>query len=491
MGWHPVRICSNCNSLFLQDIAEGGILTRILHGPRMFPPLNRAEFCKMIADAGNSEMIGAVASGLPASRRVFLLLQSPHGPFFDRLGKMLRDTGATVWRAGFNAGDRFFWSDEATFIAHTAAPEEWPAHLDRIIAEKGVTDIVLYGDVRPIHAAAREAAMRDGLILHVFEEGYLRPFWVTYERGGSNGHSRLVDMSLDQMRSAIRTGQSEIPRPPATWGDMRQHKFYGALYHFLVLTANRAFPGYRSHRQISVLREFRLNLRRFLLTPFDAVARRHEARTVRRGGFPYVLVLMQLEHDASFQAHSDFSRMSEFTDLVMTEFAQAAPRHHRLVFKAHPLEDGRGGTRQAIFAKARELGISDRVHYVRGGKLAGLLAQARAVVTVNSTSAQQALWRGLPVRALGRAVYDKPGLVSRQTLGDFFRAPTRPDSHSYRLYRDYLLESSQIPGGFYSARSRAHTLRLVVDMMLAPEDPYDTLATGGGQYRQQMSDSER
>lgn len=429
-------------------------------------------------------------AGLPADKRVFLFLQGPHGPFFDQLAALLRAAGATIWRAGFNAGDAFFWSDKGRFIAHTGTPEEWPQHLARIIAEKSVTDLVLYGDVRPLHAAARDAAERLGLVLHVFEEGYLRPYWITYERGGSNGHSRLMDLDIEQMQITLRLGSAEVNRPPASWGDMRQHKFYGAVYHFLVLVANRRFRGYRNHREISIHQEFRLHLRRFLLTPLHAIARMREAEMVRRGGFPYVLVLMQLEHDASFRAHSEFSSMSEFTDLVLSEFARAAPRHHRLVFKAHPLEDGRGGIRPAVMAKARTLGIENRVHYVRGGKLARLLAQARAAVTVNSTAAQQALWRGLPVRALGRAVYDKPELVSHQPISEFFREPKRPNHRAYRTYRDYLLESSQIPGGFYAARSRAHTLRLVVDLMLAKHDPYDALANGHGQYRQQMGDRE-
>lgn len=427
----------------------------------------------------------------PPEQRVFLLLQGPHGPFFARLGGLLRAAGAQVWRVGFNAGDAFFWPDKAHFIAHRTPPDAWPDHLAQIIREKGVTDIVLYGDVRPIHAAAGEAAQKHGLTLHVFEEGYLRPFWITYERGGANGHSRLMDFSIEQMRHAIRSGRGDTPRPPAAWGDMRQHKFYGALYHFMVLVANRRFAGYRNHRNISLWREFHLNLRRFLLTPFHALARFHEAWRVRQGGFPYVLVLMQLEHDSSFQAHSDFATMADFTDQVMDSFARAAPRHHRLVFKAHPLEDGRARTSAAIGQKAAQLGISDRVHYVRGGKLAGLLAQARAAITVNSTSAQQALWRGIPVRALGRTVYDKPGLVSHQDLDSFFTNPMRPDHSAYSVYRDYLLESSQIPGGFYAARSRRHALRLVADMMLAPDDPYDALAAGHGHYRQQMAKNDR
>ena len=429
-------------------------------------------------------------AALPADQRVILMLQGPHGPFFDRVAGLLRETGAQVWRVSFNAGDEFFWSDSARLIRHASQPEDWPAHLDRIITEKGVTDIVLYGDVRPIHAAARDAAHQHGLVMHVFEEGYLRPFWITYERGGSNGHSALMRIPVREMRNALRNRVGEMSRPPAHWGDMRQHKFYGALYHFFVLVANRRYPGYRTHRQIGVFQEFRLNLARLLLTPFDAMARMREARAVRQGGFPYVLVLMQLEHDSNFVAHSPYTRMSEFTDEVLTEFARSASGHHRLVFKAHPLEDGRGGIRRAILDKARDLGISDRVHFVRGGKLARLMNQARAAVTVNSTAAQQALWRGLPVKAMGRAVFDKPGLVSDQSLADFLQDPRPPKAVAYRRYRDFLLESSQVPGGYYAARSRDHALRIVVDMMLAPEDPYQALFAGRGKYRQQMGDSD-
>ncbi|MFT4013080.1 MAG: capsule biosynthesis protein CapA [Paracoccus sp. (in: a-proteobacteria)] len=415
------------------------------------------------------------------------MLQGPHGPFFDRVAGQLRHTGATVWRVGFNAGDEFFWKDSAHFLRHTGTPEEWPSHLERIIAEKGVTDIVLYGDVRPIHVAAREATLRHGLVLHVFEEGYLRPFWISYERGGSNGNSALIGIPLREMRNALRGRSGEhLTRPPAHWGDMRQHKFYGALYHFFVLIANGRYKGYRTHRQIGVFQEFRLNLRRLLMTPVDMVAQWREVTAVRRGGFPYVLVPMQLEHDSNFVAHSPYATMAEFTREVLTEFARSAPRHHRLVFKAHPLEDGRGGIRQAIRDQAARLGLGQRVHFVRGGKLAQLLNQARAVVTVNSTSAQQALWRGLPVKSMGRAVYDKPGIVSDQSLAEFLAEPAPPNTWAYRRYRDFLLESSQIPGGFYSRRSRAHALRIVVDMMLAPEDPYEALLAGRGKYRQQM-----
>ncbi|SPF78278.1 capsule biosynthesis protein [Pseudoprimorskyibacter insulae] len=423
---------------------------------------------------------------ISAQKRVFLFLQGPHGPFFARLGQMVARAGADVWRVGFNAGDQAFWRDRATYVPYLGTPEDWPARFADLVEAKGVTDIVLYGDTRPIHATAIEAARARGLTIHVFEEGYLRPYWVTYERGGANGHSRLMHMSVADMQEALRLSDMEAPLPPAQWGDMRQHMFYGAVYHWFVMFWNRRYGNFRPHRSISVGREFRLYLRRLATLPLTWAERVLATARIRRGGFPYHLVLMQLEHDSSFQKHSPFDTMPDFLKLVIAGFAKGAPRHHHLVFKAHPLEDGRVDMRRAIFEAAAEHGLGDRVHYVRGGKLAQLLNDARSAVTVNSTAGQQVLWRGIPIRVFGDAVYAKPEFVSDQPLEAFFQRAARPDNRAYKDYRRFLLETSQLPGGFYSVKGRRQLLRQVVDMMLSPDDPYDALIHGTAAPRQQL-----
>ena len=86
----------------------------------------------------------------------------------------------------------------------------------------------------------------------------------------------------------------------------------------------------------------------------------------------------------------------------------------------------------------------------------------------------------------GRAVYAKPEFVSSQPLRDFFAGAARPDNRAYKDYRRYLLETSQVPGGFYSQRGRRQLLRHVVDMMLSPEDPYDALKSGTAAPRQHL-----
>ncbi|HMS94316.1 MAG TPA: capsule biosynthesis protein CapA, partial [Tabrizicola sp.] len=265
-----------------------------------------------------------------------------------------------------------------------------------------------------------------------------------------------------------------------------QHMFWGAIYHGFVALGRRGYRNFRPHRALTVGQEFRLYLNRFFLMPLHRIERRLATRRIRLGGFPYHLAILQLEHDASFRDHSPFTSITEFLQLVVEGFAQGAPRHHHLVFKAHPLEDGRTPLLPEIRRLARLYGLADRVHFVRGGKLAQLLNDARSAVTVNSTAGQQVLWRGLPLRTFGAAVYAKPEFVSTQPLDRFFAAPERPDSRAYRSYRQFLLETSQVVGGYYSARGRRALLRQVVDLMLAAHDPYEALVAGTAAPRQQL-----
>ncbi|MCV3272620.1 capsule biosynthesis protein [Roseobacter sinensis] len=414
----------------------------------------------------------AATEAPPPQDRVFLFLQGPHGPFFFQLGQKLAKTGATVWRIGFNMGDSAFWPQRRSYVPFRADPADWSGFLCQILDERGITDLVLYGDTRWMHAEAVTAAKARGLRVHVFEEGYLRPYWVSYERGGSNGHSPLMEMPLDRMRAAQADPAREAPVPPCHWGDMRQHVFYGAAYHGFVMFLNQRYRRFRPHRALNVAQEFRLYLRRLVLMPFQGLERRLATFRIQQGGFPYHLALLQLEHDSAFQNHAPFESQAEFLELVITEFASGAPGHHHLVFKAHPLEDGRAPLRRDIRRFARAAGIADRVHYLRGGKLAGILDEARSAVTVNSTSGQQALWRGIPLKAFGAAVYNKPELVSDQPLSEFFRAPIRPNRTAYQEFRTYLLQTSQLPGSFYASRGRRQLLRTVVDLILAERDPY-------------------
>lgn len=408
-------------------------------------------------------------------KRNFLFLQGPHGPFWGRVAKSLQLAGCAVIRVGFTRGDRFFWPRTLPYVAFEEPEIDWPETVGNLISEHGLTDIVIYGDCRPLHAAAITVAKAAGLTVHIFEEGYLRPYWATYERDGSNGNSALMNIDVPEMQRALDGAPQLLSDAPAQWGPLWHHIWYGMLYHLNLILPAGPYKNYRLHRKSTIREELSLHTMRLLTMPLVSVQRRVKTRRLLRRGRPYFIVLLQLGHDSSVVSHSGFASVTEFAEQCIKGFAKGGRNHHRLVFKTHPLEDGRERLGRKIRQLAEKHGVADRVDFIKGGKLGQLLDNAAGAVTINSTAAQQAFWRGLPVRALGRSIFDKDDLVSRQPLDMFFANPAAPNRKAYHDYRQFLLQTSQIPGGYYTTQGRASLTRRVVDLMLAEHDPYRAL----------------
>jgi capsular polysaccharide export protein len=418
-----------------------------------------------------------------ASGRVFLFLQGPHGPFFRRLAAVLAAQGVAVRRIAFNAADEAEWGGTGPLDRYLGKGEKYETWLARYLDAHGITDVVLYGDSRPEHAMAVALAWQRGLVCHCLEEGYLRPHWVTYERWGNNGNSALISIPAERMAAAVGEAP-EAPPPPDGWGAWGPHLWHSLAYHLRLAVPSRRFGRYRSRRGVSLWRELGQYLVRLAGLPARRALQRRRMRGLAASGRPYHLVLLQLSFDASMQCYSDYRSSAAFVRDCLAAFAEGAKPEDMLVFKSHPFEDGREQLGRVIAREARRLGVARRVRFLDGGDgLAEALEGARSVVTVNSTGAQQALCRGLPVAALGQAVYARPGLASDQPLAAFFTAPEGPDGRIYAQFRRFLLESSQVEGSFYSRRGIAALLERLPAAMLARGDPYEELLERTGQSR--------
>ena len=295
----------------------------------------------------------------------------------------------------------------------------------------------------------------------------------------SNGNSRLMDMTIAEMRAALADADLRQPRGA---GPLGRHAPARVLRRALPLLRDVPEPRLSqlppAPRHPGRDRNSGCYLRRLLLMPLHrARPRAGDPADPAAAAFPIIWRCCSWNMTRASATTALSARMTEFLELVIAGLCRGRARaHHHLVFKAHPLEDGRVPLRAMIQRLARAMGVADRVHYVRGGKLARLLDHARTAVTVNSTAAQQVLWRGLPLKAFGRAVYAKPEFVSDPAAGRVLRpAPPAPTPRPIATYRRYLLETSRSPGGFYSARGRRSCCARWSIMMLTPDDPYDAL----------------
>lgn len=388
-----------------------------------------------------------------APARSFLFLQGPASPAFARLGAALAEAGHGVRRVNFCGGDRAVWAAGigAGAVDFREAAAAWPDFLAHEMARCGTTDIVLFGDRRPLHAAAAAVAEARGAAIWSFDEGYLRPDWITLERGGNNGRSPLPRDPKEIRARAARLPEAAAPRQVSA-GALGLMAARQAAYELANLAQRSRFPHWRTHRPQTALVEMRGWLRRVPALPL----RRAAARAVVQAAVaaelgPFFLFPLQVDSDFQIRAHSGFRSVAIALHAVLASFAAQAPRGTALLVKNHPLDNGLLDCGRLTAAIAAELGIGDRVHFIDGGHLPTLLAHAAGVVTVNSTVGLAALLRGRPVKALGRAIYNLPGLTSDASLDAFWRAPPPPDMALVQAFRRVVVAEAQINGSFHTA----------------------------------------
>jgi hypothetical protein len=137
------------------------------------------------------------------------------------------------------------------------------------------------------------------------------------------------------MRRALEGGHGAADAP-ARWGALRQHVFYGALYHGIVLLANRRYAAVKPHRALSVRQEFRLYLKRLGLMPWHWLDRVAATRASCAAATPTTSHSCNWNTTRASATTAPSPSQSDFVETVIAGFAAGAPAHHHLVFKAHP-----------------------------------------------------------------------------------------------------------------------------------------------------------
>lgn len=369
------------------------------------------------------------------------------GPFFRRLAAELRARGVHVTKVNFNAGDGLFYGGPEA-IAYRGSFAEWSGFLERLLRERSIEAIYLFGDGRPYHRAAIEVANRLGVRVLVFEEGYLRPDWITLEQGGVNGHSSMP-RDPQFFREWQRRAQRTPPKAQHVGPSMRYSGWYSTLYALAMTVFFFLYPHYRHHRPLNAWAETYRWVRGALRKQWYALKERHVLPWLcQEVSGRYFVVALQVHNDYQLK-HSPFANVESFLEHTLESFAKHAPKDTLLVVKHHPLDRPYRDYGRFLRELAKRCGLEGRVIYVHDLHLPTLLQHARGAVMINSTVGLQAIHAGRPVKVLGYAVYDMPGLTAQEPLEAFWNAPTPPDMALYRAFREYLLIHNQANGSFY------------------------------------------
>ena len=382
-----------------------------------------------------------------------LLLQGPVGDFFQRLAGWLTANGKTVHKFNFNAGDDYFYPPtQANTVAFNDSYDAFPEFLQKYIAQHHIQAVVCFGDTRPYHLLAKRIANENQASFWAFEEGYFRPYYITLEKDGVNAFSplpRRADFFLEQFP---KLAQQEYKAPTPVRGGFTPMAKNAVRYYIELFRNPNKYPNYIHHRasnaghylklwSISILK--RLN---YYIEDIQ-IAKRVEAGKYGK----FFIVPLQVFNDSQVRIHCDFSSVRSFLLHILASFAAHAPADTNLIIKHHPMDRGFIDYSRDIkrFIKKHPK-LKGRITYVHDVPLPVFLRHGLGMITINSTSGLSGLIHNMPVKVLGRAHYDIPGITDQNTLAEFWNHPTPPDSDLFHAYRMYHLNVTQINGNFYS-----------------------------------------
>jgi len=375
-----------------------------------------------------------------------LLLQGPIGLFFKKIGKQFTRKGAKVYRIGLNAGDEFFASRQR-YTPYRGKPEEWYDFILHFLKTHQIDKIFIFGDCRYYQSLAVTAADTLDIEVFVFEEGYLRPHYITLERHGVNDYShipRYPEFYKNIQLTKTPIAKHSTPNPIYNWSIV-------IMYYFIAKLLSFRYPHYRHHRNFSATQEFFFGTRSLIRKPFYMQRDKKYLPIIQNElSHKYFFVPLQTHNDFQILQHSGYGSIEKFIIEVLESFALHAYKDIYLILKHHPIDRGRKNYKKFIEEQASELGIQKRVIVVHDLHLPTCLEHAKGTVTINSTVGLSSLLKGTPTITLGRAIYNIEGLTNKHTsLEKFWNNPKEPDPTLAIKFKQYLIESTQLNGNFF------------------------------------------
>ncbi|EAI3824016.1 capsule biosynthesis protein [Campylobacter coli] len=376
------------------------------------------------------------------SGKTVLLLQGPVGTFFHHLAIKMKKNKTKVFKLNFNGGDFLFYPSGKRCKCDKKDLENF---YESFFKEKKIDAIVMYNDCRLIHAKAIKVARGLGIGIWIFEEGYLRPYCITFEKDGVNANSSLPrDKNFYfSWNISIKESIKEIP------GGFKFMAFSAFLYWLFSFLLAPFFNNKLHHRTLfpfEFLFWFRSLYRKYLYKLTEKKLNQKIYSLEKK----YFLAILQVYNDTQIKHHYKKS-IEEFIEETILSFANHARAKSYLVFKHHPMDRGYRNYSKLIDELSQKYHVEGRIFYVHDTYLPTLLRNALGCITINSTVGLSAILEGCPTKVCGNAFYNFEGLAYPKKLQFFWR-----EAHAYKPnpslvinFKNYLLSTNQFNGNFY------------------------------------------
>ena len=377
-----------------------------------------------------------------------LFLQGPMGCFFKKLDSLFREKGANTFKIGLNAGDRLF-SHRDNYMAYRGKKEDWAGFIEEFIYTHTIHQLYLFGDCRYYQSIAIEIGYRYGVEVYVFEEGYIRPNFITLEKYGVNHYSRMSRQR--KFYDALNLNDYPALKPKKTYPRVSRMILSAMAYYFMGNVFHFRYPHYEHHRGFSGFREAFFGLRNlYRKQKYKMTEKGLLEKLVLDRKDQFFFVPLQTHNDFQVLQHSGYGSIEKFIIEVIDSFSRYADKKHTLLFKHHPVDRGRRDFSAFIDKQTQRYNVEERVNIVHDLNLPTILQNAKGTITINSTVGLSSIYHNTPVITLGYALYDIKGLTNKGVaLKDFWQQQTKPDKVLFEKYQRYIVYNSQLNASFY------------------------------------------
>lgn len=381
----------------------------------------------------------------------FLFLQSHPSLFGRDVIKYMRKRGIDCRLINLSLGD---WGYRIGLGAdnYRGTLTDWPHYLRTYLEREQITDIVYYADQRPYNRIAYRIARERKINAYAYEFGYLRPDWITLERGAMGPYSHFPnDPAVIRKLAADVVGTMATGHFPYSFLAEATNE---VAYNLVPALLPFFFRHYERDRYYHPFRDYPSYLPRLLRRRANEAKAAAIVEQVTTGDKPYFIVPMQMQNDYQVRNHAGYAHLHEMVDEVIASFVRSSDPEQRLIFKLHPLDNNIENWPRVIREIAEAYRCAERVVVIDGGNLADLYKHAKGVVVLNSTAGLTALRQGTPVKVLGISIYDVAQMTCQKPLDQFWTAPSKPDPALVADFVKLLAASVQVKGNFFSSEGR-------------------------------------